>query len=219
MFKSRGSTSATTARTNHAWRTILGGVCALSMLVACGRRADRWGTADQDGAAYAKTAAAVPGKDDVIVNELHVMPSSDTDGDGRVDPIGDEFIELVNVSGRTLDLSGVVVLDSEAPRHTFPAGTTLLPGGVIVVFGSAAPLSLNDEGDAVRIAAPSGDSIFQVGYTSADVVVGISLTNPRDAFPISSPATATSDFLRHDRVPGAHDSNSPGTSVEGLPLR
>lgn len=153
------------------------------------------------------------------MNEFLVAPATDTDGDGRVDASGDEFVELVDVSAHALDLGGVALLDSEVFRFAFPAHTTLLPGGAIVVFGSAAPLSLTDEGDTLCVAAPSGDLLFQVGYTGADVAVGISLTNPRDTFPIQSPATATSDFLRHDRVPGAHDSNSPGTSVEGLPLR
>lgn len=183
------------------------GLCVLTLVSACGRRDARWGTADQGGAVYIKTALRAPVAGDLIINEILIAPQSE------------QFIELANVSGDAIDLSGVTILAAGTPRYAFPEGTTIFPGGVSVIFGSAAPLSLTDRGDVVCVAAPSGDPLFQLGYTSADVVAGVSLTNPRDMESIPSPATASSAYMRHDRVPGAHDSNSPGTSAEGLPLR
>ena len=61
----------------------------------------------------------------MVVNEALTDASTDGDpnGDGSLDPMEDEFVELVNVSNETLDLSGWTVIESDwsewLPRHSF----------------------------------------------------------------------------------------------------
>jgi len=92
-----------------------------------------------------------------------------------------EFIELVNVGGSGVDLSGWSVADSAMVRHTFVAGTTLEAGGTLVVFGalSAAPagitavgastgtLGLSNSGDTVKLIDAANSSVDSFIYASA----------------------------------------------------
>ncbi len=88
-------------------------------------------------------------------------PVGDASGDGAPDPIGDEFVELLNPHDRPISLKGFTLADGarEGPaglRFTFP-DLTLPPGGRAVVFngkgqawsgpvgtGAAAPSGPND---------------------------------------------------------------------------
>lgn len=165
-------------------------------------------------------AAVAPAPGEVVVSALLVSPGAvDADGDGAADPIGDEYIELTSRLSVPIDLAGAVLRDATRARYVFPAGAYLPPGGALVIFGSDAPLSLDDEGDRVRLVSASGVTLHEVGYTSADVVTGRSLSNLPSTGPSPTPALTTSDVLGHDRVPGAFISNSPGTMAEGLPCR
>ncbi len=97
----------------------------------------------------------------------------------------DEFVELRNVSGYTLDLSGLVLEDEatlanqSTVRHTFPAGTTLrhnqrlvlfaggtpllFPGSVVVQTSSSVGLGFNNDGDTVYLVDPdSGTTLVEV---------------------------------------------------------
>jgi hypothetical protein len=65
----------------------------------------------------------------VVLNEILVNePGSATAG---------EFVELVNIGDGTANLGGWTLSDRVSVRHTFAAGTTLLPGKALVVFGGA----------------------------------------------------------------------------------
>ncbi|WP_437585302.1 lamin tail domain-containing protein [Sorangium sp. So ce1000] len=80
---------------------------------------------DLSNAAFTITTGAA----NVILNEvLANEPGSDTAG---------EFIELVNIGGSPENLAGWTISDGSQVRHTFPAGTTLLAGKAVVVFGGA----------------------------------------------------------------------------------
>jgi Lamin Tail Domain len=67
-------------------------------------------------------------------------PRADADKDGRHDPVGDQFVELVNPHAQAIELHGVVVEagqgDTKVMRCELPA-ITLDPGGVVVVFNAA----------------------------------------------------------------------------------
>ena len=76
----------------------------------------------------------------VVVNELLADPNSasnnfDTDGDGTAET-SDEFIELLNTGGASVDISGWEIYVGSggvlSVRHTFAAGTVLSPGELLV---------------------------------------------------------------------------------------
>ena len=68
---------------------------------------------------------------------------ADANGDGTVDAMEDEFLELVNVSGVAVNLSGWTLVESDwstaLPRHTFAQNTELGDGVAAVVFGGGDP--------------------------------------------------------------------------------
>jgi hypothetical protein len=74
------------------------------------------------------------------LNEVYAAVGLNTDANGDGDTGtadgSDEFVELINDSGQSLDISGYTLSDFATVRHTFPQGTILEPGCAIVVFGS-----------------------------------------------------------------------------------
>ena len=115
----------------------------------------------------------------LIINEVLYDPPSgnagDANGDGTREAQEDEFIEFVNLGG-TLDISGYTVSDAAAIRHTFPTGTIISPGGVLVLFGGGNPsgafgnaivqtattglLNMNNAGDFVTLYNNAGEVIL-----------------------------------------------------------
>lgn len=151
----------------------------------------------------------------VIINEILANePGSAT---------GAEFVELFNTGGVAADLSGATLSDATAIRHVFPAGTTLAPGGTLVVFASAAfipvglgnasgattgSLNLTNSGDTVTLAL-GGTVLDSVQYDSKLASVdGVSMNR--------SPDHAQAPFALHTQVNSTLRS-SPGTSAAGTP--
>ena len=120
-----------------------------------------------------------------IVNEIMFDPASgdegDANGDGSRSARDDEFIEFINDSPNPVDLSGFTLYDddqlgTDVPRHTFPEGTVIPPGGVFVLFGGGTPtgdfggslvqvtttgnMNLNNSGDAITIFDTDGNIFF-----------------------------------------------------------
>ncbi|MGH7494741.1 MAG: lamin tail domain-containing protein [bacterium] len=106
----------------------------------------------------------------IFINEILADPdgtNGDANGDGVVSSTQDEFVELVNVSGSFLDVSGWTLSDASGVRHTFPAGSVVCEEGVMVVFSGGTPagtfggarvqtastgqLGLNNAGDTVTL--------------------------------------------------------------------
>ncbi|MDY7225504.1 lamin tail domain-containing protein [Hyalangium rubrum] len=156
--------------------------------------------------------ASGPGQ--VILNEILANePGSDEGG---------EFVELVNVGGTSVDLSGWKLWDGAAARHTFPTGTTLAPGKALVVFasGSAIPsgltnamsastgvLSLNNTGDTVSLKNASKKTVTSYAYTGSQASTdGVSLNRGPDA-------SASGAFVLHTTL--STRTASPGTRTNG----
>ena len=116
------------------------------------------------GAGLAQGVRSSPSPGDLVINEIHADPAfgsaGDANQDGTRDFSDDEFLEIVNVSCRTLDLSGLSILDDIELRHTFASGT-LQPCEPVVVFGggggiaqhvaSTGTLALNNDGDIITV--------------------------------------------------------------------
>jgi beta-lactamase superfamily II metal-dependent hydrolase len=156
--------------------------------------------------------ASGPGQ--VIINEILANEvGSDT---------STEFVELVNVGGTSVDISGWKLWDADAARHTFPTGTVLAPGQALVVFADATgipgglsnavaastgALSLNNTGDSVVLKNASKKTVTSYNYAAslADTD-GVSMNRNPDA-------SASGTFVLHTSV--STRSNSPGTRTNG----
>jgi hypothetical protein len=119
----------------------------------------------------------------LIINEVFADPDAfwgDANGDGQADLNDDEFIELVNTTGKDLDLGGWSISDMAAERHIFPAGTILPNHCAMVVFAGGSPagdfggsqiqvastgtLSLNDRGDGVIVRDDKGAVVVTITF-------------------------------------------------------
>jgi len=174
----------------------------------------------------------------LVFNEVLIDGNTDGDpnGDGSRDGVEDEFIELVNVSNRTLDLDDFTLVETDwdvyLPRHTFAAGTQLEPLDAIVVFGGGDPpestdsvlylvanaqdpgtaygLDLDDDGDHLLL-------LDADGWTVAGFVYGDEGGNQAisDESATRDP-DLTGDFTQHSQAQGAQGTIfSPGSRVDG----
>jgi hypothetical protein len=112
----------------------------------------------QHGAYRFKAKYPALGHVPVVISEVVAANS-----DGAVSPAGEhaDWIELQNVSGQSVDLSGLYLTDakSDPTKWRFPAGTTIEAGGYLVVWadggaegeGLHAGFKLDKDGETVRL--------------------------------------------------------------------
>ncbi|MBU1699295.1 MAG: lamin tail domain-containing protein [Candidatus Eisenbacteria bacterium] len=88
--------------------------------------------------------ASGPGLCDLALNEMMGDPASDWDGDGVYDYRGDEWVEVINTGGSTIDLSSYRLGDPLTLAYGFTGD--LGPGDVLVVYGSESKEWESDNG-------------------------------------------------------------------------
>lgn len=172
-----------------------------------------------------------------IINEVLYDPpggdAGDVNGDGTRSASQDEFIEFVNDSQQEVDLSGFTLFDAanlelNEPRHVFPAGTIVPPGGVYVLFGGGTPMgsfggaqvgvattgnmNLTNGGDVITILDTNGN----VFLTFDTEVEGMGLNFGSDQSVTRSP-DLTGMFMLHTTV-GSMVTFSPGLKSDGTPF-
>ena len=116
------------------------------------------------------TGCEGPMTGEMIVNEWLLSPAQGATGDANCDgtrnAVDDELIELVNVTSRCLDIGEATIATSSAgfgsPRFTFPAGTTVPPGGAVLVFGGDTPTFDGSSSVAEAHCTDLGDCSVQV---------------------------------------------------------
>ena len=150
----------------------------------------------------------------VIINEILANePLSD---------VAKEFVELVNVGGTSIDISGWTISDATGLRHTFASGTTLAAGKARVVYGGAAgipsgltnavaastgSLGLGNSGDTVTVKNSAGTTINAYTYPSSlSGTDGVSMNRSPDT-------SATGSFVLHTSVSTL--ASSGGTRANG----
>jgi hypothetical protein len=166
----------------------------------------------------------------LVLNEILYDPPSGMDGDANQDGVRDanedEFIELVNVSNQSLDISGYEFYDATnlaqgMPNHVVPPGTILSANSAYVLFGggsppmnlwvntivhvaSAAVLNLNNSSDTLTIKDEIGNTliVFDVEALS---------NNPDESY--SRIPDICGDFVQHNSL--SNGLFSPGTKVDG----
>jgi DNA/RNA endonuclease YhcR with UshA esterase domain len=145
----------------------------------------------------------------------------------------DEFVEIVNLSGETVDLTGWMLSDALLRRAFLYAGTpgtTLAPSNAVIVYGgptlgytpqlsvpaiaaevgpgdafSTAGIALNNDGDTIILRNAASNIVARVVYVGAQTSADSSLTR----FPTSQDA-----FVAHRTAGDAYW--SPGNQAGGL---
>jgi hypothetical protein len=143
-------------------------------------------------------------KDPLVINEILADPpegpAGDANGDGVRSSSSDEFVEILNRSAESIDISRYMLSDADAIRHVFAAGTIVPPFEAVVVFGGGTPrgsfgnaaenhlvfkassggLSLNNGGDTVKLADAEGRVLQEVKFSSAEGGTGQSINRDPD---------------------------------------
>ena len=163
----------------------------------------------------------------LVINEIHADPHSslgDANYDGVVNTADDEFIEFVNDSQSSLDISGWTLEDALKIRHTFPPGSIIAPHCGIVVFGGGAPNGVF--GNSVVQIASSGNLGFNdygdiISLYDTTMVMINSITYGEEAGDDQS-ITRDPDIIgekplrKHSLASGSNGSLfSPGTKIDG----
>lgn len=179
------------------------------------------------------TAPVPPAAGDLKINEFLAADGGTTNGgvdsncDGLLTDSNDEFLELVNVSSKTLDLTGVTYSDALGVKFTFApqanGSLTLAPNKAVVIWGGGTPmcpgvtnfftngtyhsLSLNDAGDTITIktAGPTPVTIATTTYGAATI---------GKSFNLSPDITGTA-YALHDAVATHVGNFTPGLKVNG----
>jgi hypothetical protein len=134
--------------------------------------------------------------------------------------VQDEFIEIVNASAASVNISGWTISDALTVRHVFPNGTILPANCGIVVWGGGTPigqfggmqkqvasvspvngLALNNDGDTVTLRDTSSLLVDSMSYTAT--TSGVSITRSPDltgGFVLHTTAQAGVNFSPGKRV-------------------
>ncbi len=104
----------------------------------------------------------------IIFNEVNADPDSDpilgdANSDGIRNSAHDEFVELVNMSSDTVDMTGWMLGDDERVNYTFPENYKIGPGQIVVLFGAV------NHTDNANVAGYNAD-ILQSSVLAADTV-------------------------------------------------
>ena len=161
----------------------------------------------------------------VVINEFQADPAGDitgdANGDGTRDSGDDEFIEIVNISGADLDISGWSLSDAVQVRHVFPSNTIIPADCSAVVFGGGTPTGVFG-GAVVQTASTGavglnngGDTItLDDGASSTlEVVYGSEGSNNQS---LTLDPDLTGSFVLHsDAAASGGTLYSPGTMIDG----
>ncbi len=175
----------------------------------------------------------VPFQVQLLINEVLYDPSNsgldgDANGDGVYAQNEDEFIEFINLSSQSVDLSGYTIFDTEnlainTPNHTMPAGTIIAPGKALVIFGggtltgsfggatiqksTSGDLNLNNAGDLITVKDTDGKVVVTFDIEPLS-------NNPNESY--TRNPDITGDFEQHS----ANNTKlfSPGTKADGTPF-
>jgi hypothetical protein len=163
----------------------------------------------------------------LVINEIHADPDSslgDANSDGIIDTADDEFVEFVNISSSSLDISGWTFKDALDIRHTFPAGSIIAPDCGLILFGGGTPsglfgnslvqiassgnLGLNDHGDFVYLYDDTMTIVIDLSF-GEEAGDNQSITRDPDI-------TGGQPFIKHSLATGSGGSLfSPGTRIDG----
>lgn len=166
--------------------------------------------------------------DSLILNEFMANVPTGADGDSNQDGVrhyhDDEFVELVNVSDETIDMTDVAILKENDPRFILPP-TCLEPLHALVVFGALETGATPPSGEGFESLV--SDKWFIYAQDSGQVVIrGADDTVIADHTYGSHPAgslTLDTDldgdvYMAHSTLSDEEMLFSPGTCADGQPF-
>ncbi len=159
----------------------------------------------------------------VVINEILADPPSGEAGDANGDSIRhssqDEFVELLNIGLRSVELSGWQLSDKGTDsdkRFTFPAETWIGPGERVVLFGGGAPVEIGgqvftDDGKLGSGLRNSGDAVYLIDQAGPDTVARATYgpEGGKDQSLVRHPE-GRGGFVRHSFFPSNGALFSPG---------
>ncbi len=172
----------------------------------------------------------------VVINEILADPPSgdagDANGDSTRSSSHDEFVELLNIGLRPVDLSGWQLSDrgtSPDKRFTFPEGTWMGAEERVVLFGGGTPVGIEgqvftDDGKIGGGLSNSGDAVYLIDPAGPDTLARAEYGSEggKDQSLVRHPE-GRGGFVRHSFFPGKGGLFSPGaprvvlSSIEILP--
>ena len=215
---------------------------------------DRLVTFEARGGTYALPGSATLTVQDVSVSDLNVIinemnsdvieTATDYNLDGLVDDeLGDQYVELVNSSGRMVNLSGWYLtwdtggtFAADRPIHWFPQGTWLPDGSSIVVFGKisdaaamdptfggatvqtarAADGSIKKNGLDMRIDTDFDIKLFNEHGFLVQIIEDVANANLYQGMALTRSPDLTGDLALHLEVSNAFLLASPGLDKDGV---
>ncbi|MEO0751879.1 MAG: Hint domain-containing protein [Pseudomonadota bacterium] len=180
-------------------------------------------------------------KGGLAINEVGADPTGtpgfDTDNDGTTSLSSDEFVEIVNVSGDTIDLTGVQLWDGDGLIHTLsgslPAGGTLLildenadlasaaaayPDATVVLASGS--MALNNTGESLGLVDTSSANndfvVFNYGDGATADPVTDNVSFPGSNLIGTDTTTSTGDGQSVQRSPGGDDNTIVADASPGV---
>mgnify|MGYP000026182885 CR=1 FL=1 len=140
------------------------------------------GGACDPNSASTPPSGSVPVKGNIVINEALADPptgaAGDANKDGTRSSTADEFVELVNVTGKDLKLDGVFLTEKgSSPKvlFTFGKGLVLKAGKAVVIFGGG--MTSDKQVNTGKPHTKFGGALVYTVKASATRSTGLSLTN------------------------------------------
>ncbi len=98
----------------------------------------------------------------IFINEILPDPKGIRDAEG-------EYIEILNKNNIEVDLSEWQITDTAGRQtcYTFPKGTIIGPKSFLVIYRPKTKITLNNDGDSLKLVQPNGNIIDSVNYENA----------------------------------------------------
>ncbi|HUN23252.1 MAG TPA: lamin tail domain-containing protein [Anaerolineales bacterium] len=164
-----------------------------------------------------------------VINEIHADPHAslgDANGDGVISSTQDEFIELVNDTGASVNIGGWKLNDATGLRHVFAGGTVVPNGCAIVIFGGGTPNPTTFANLLVQTASSGGVSLNNtadtltlynlVNVSQVSVTYGSNANNDQSI--TLNPDISGSGYVLHTSITPPALRYSPASKNDGTAL-